>query len=121
MANGRFPGEAEEDGRVVSTASVVDDPSLPSAANFAVTHNAASYNDVVGCDPRARAAHEATRVHHSAGRRRGRVAARGARAAARADAAHRGAPPSSRGRSGTAGPHCGVSAGAATIWLDRWP
>ena len=79
MANGRFPGEAEEDGRVVSTASVVDDPSLPSAANFAVTHNAASYNDVVGCDPRARAAHEATRVHHAA-RRRGGVAARGAAA-----------------------------------------
>ncbi len=35
-----------------------------------------SYSDVVGCDPRAEGAHEATRVHHAARRRCGDVAAR---------------------------------------------
>src|SRR5947209_15062095 len=46
----------------------------------AVMHNTAFFNDVVGCDPRLRAAHEAAPVHHIA-RWRGGVAARGARAA----------------------------------------
>ena len=54
-----------------------------STINFAVMHNAHSYNDVVGYDPRAEGAYEAARVHHSA-RRRGRgMAARGTGAAAK--------------------------------------
>ena len=40
----------------------------------AVMHNTAFFTDVVGCDPRLRAAHEATRVHHAARRRGGNVA-----------------------------------------------
>ena len=36
-------------------------PSHPSI-NFAVMHIAASYNDVVGCEPRAEGAHETARV-----------------------------------------------------------
>ena len=46
-----------------------------------------SYGDVIGCDPRAEGAHEATSVHHAARRRGLGLAARGARAAAGADAA----------------------------------
>ena len=47
------------------------------------------------------------------------MAARGAGAAARADAAHRRAHDHGRGRSGSAGPHRGVPAGAAGLgWTD---
>ena len=58
----------------------------------------------------------AARVHHAARRRGGGVAARGARAAGRADAAHRRAHGLGRGRSGSAGPHRGVPAGACSNW-----
>ena len=36
-----------------------------STINFAVMHNAHSYSDVVGYDPRAEGAYEAARVHHA--------------------------------------------------------
>ena len=64
---------------------------------------------------------EAARVHHAA-RRRGSTWPLAARAQQRrADAAHRRAHAPGRGRSGRTGPHCGVSAGAAAIGLDRRP
>src|SRR4029450_3832236 len=63
---------------------------------------------------------ETARLHHAA-RWRGSVAARGARAATRADTAHRGAHATTGRRSGIAGSRYGVRAGAAAIWLDRWP
>src|SRR5215471_8485423 len=56
---------------------------------FAVMHNTAPMNGVVGCDPRAEGPYETTRVHHAPRRRGGGVAARGARAAAGEAADHR--------------------------------
>ena len=44
---------------------VAHDPSLPSAAKFAMMQNAASFNDVIGCGPRMRETHEAARIHHA--------------------------------------------------------
>jgi hypothetical protein len=54
------------------------DPKLPSAGRFCCPAQQHSYGDVIGCDPRAEGAHEATRVHHAARRRGGNLAARGA-------------------------------------------
>jgi hypothetical protein len=58
------------------------DPLRKLGAKNAVMHNTAFFNDVVGCDPRLRAAHEAAPVHHIARGRGGGVAVRDARAAA---------------------------------------
>src|SRR5689334_735575 len=54
---------------------------------FAVMHNTAPMNGVVGCDPRAEGPYETTRIHH-APPRRGGVGGRGARAAARENSAY---------------------------------
>ena len=59
------------------------DPYLPSAAKFAVMHNAAfPTHVVVGCNPWIEGStHEAARVHHTSRRRSSHLAAHGARAA----------------------------------------
>src|SRR5262245_49406116 len=57
-----------------------NDPSRSFGNQFCCDAQRHSYGDVIGCDPRAEGAHEATRVHHAC-RRRGSMAGDGVGAA----------------------------------------
>ena len=91
------------------------------AAKFAVMHNAAFSDDVVGCDPRTRGAHEAARVHHAARRRGGRGRSRRARSS-RAHAARSAcSQPLAANDPEAQARFAAFHAGLAAIGLDRRP